>query len=524
MRIHAPSWIHYDPAIDIAPAAGNQTLAQLLADARKQITVSKDDSGPLDRMAADFIKLLETATGNAVTKIQQAADSITGKLHDSVVEGQLQLRSDAIQRKGGFSTLDQTEIFTRLIDPAGLTMEQKLVMPDDQLQKYLPKDTIEHVKIFRQLNDDAHLLGWILATKGTKNGATISNVDLGGALRNTRTWKALQSVVKALTTTGSTTGAEWLPTNFSSQLIDILTVKLKVAAQFARITIPTNTFKVPIATSDDVAFLVPETTNDNLLNESNVYPKFTPTTSNVPFQAKKLAAICVFSEEAEEDSIIPLIPFLRMKIGNAMANAQERATLDGDTTSTHMDNDVTVATDARKTWKGLRYNILKVMNSTAGTTKDLSTFNLDNVRGLREIVRPAFAESPEELFYVTSVKVMLKMLKFPEFMTLDKYGPLATVVTGEVGRIDGSAVLTSKYSRDDVDATGVNSSGGPNTKSLLYLLNDEAWWYGDRREIKIDSARMIISGQGYLVISQRIDFKDIHPATLYDSAALGINI
>lgn len=502
---------------------GNEELAKLLAQARAQVNADPN-AGNISALEKQLAAVLES-NANMSKRIQQieSRSDQGDRLADQVIDGQQMIRQ-TMQRKGGFHTIDNADVYQRLIDPAGLTMEQKLTMPSRQLRKYLPSDTFERVKIFQELNDDAMIIGWVKATKSVgTSGVVGGGTSVGHFIKDTRTWKALQSVHKALTVAGGlnpTAGAEWMPTSFSSQLVDVITVSLKVADQFTRITIPTNTFKIPIATSDDIAFYVPETTTDNLFTESSVYPKFTPATANVSFNAGKLAAVIVFSEEAEEDSIIPLLDFIKMKIGKAVANAQERATLDGDTTATHMDNDVTVATDARKIFKGMRYQIKTGMSNTL----DVSTFNLDNVRALRGLITAAFAENPENLFWVTSVKVMLKMLKFPEFMTIDKYGPNATIVTGEVGKVDGSPVLTSKYSRDDVAATGVNTAGGPNTKSLLYLQNNLGWWYGDRREIRIDSARMIMSGQGFMVVSQRLDMKDIYPSATYKHGALGINI
>jgi HK97 family phage major capsid protein len=90
------------------------------------------------------------------------------------------------------------------------------------------------------------------------------------------------------------------------------------------------------------------------LNDANKIPTITPGTGNVTLTAKKLGCLTVFSEEVSEDFVIAIIPFLRNKLGNAIASAIERAILDGDTTATHMDNDVTASTDARKAWIGLR--------------------------------------------------------------------------------------------------------------------------------------------------------------------------
>lgn len=493
----------------------------LIAQARQQVKAN-DQSDGMETIAQEIVGLLDEQSASFRGAIADLEKRLSDKLADQVVDGQKKILSE-VTRKGGFETLDGADLYRAAIDPAGLTMEQKLTMPLDQLRKYLPAETFEKVKIFQELNDDVMILGWIKATQANKGGVmSQASVNLREQTQNSKSWNALQSVYKALTTGGSNTGAEWIPTQFSSQLIDLITISLKIASNFTRINIPVNTFKIPIATTDDIAFLVGETTSDNLLDDANVYPRFTPGTDNQTFIAKKLAAIVVFSEESQEDSIIPLLPFIKMKIANAMANAQERATLDGDTSGTHQDNDVTASTDARKAFPGLRF---KALVSTA-ITKDLSTFNLDNVRGIRELMSAQFVENPEQLFYATSVKVMLKMLKFPEFLTIDKYGDRATIVTGEVGRIDGSPVQTSKYSRDNVAATGVNTVGGPNTKSLLYLQNRLGFWYGDRRQVTMDSARMLISGQGYVVITQRLDFKDIYKVSSGTNrhGGLGINI
>jgi HK97 family phage major capsid protein len=497
------------------------TIQELLATARQQIQGSGKDDGPMAKLEAAFTSAMQSVEVSLKSQLTEFEKRINDKIADEVVEGQKKLLHEAT-RSAGFahSNPELAVIAAGLIDPAGLTLEQKLTMPDRQLQKYVSVDTFGRIKTFQELNDDCHILGYVLAAIKAGVGGSVSAADIRAALQGTRSYKALQAVAKSLSTGGSATGTEWMPTQFSTQLLDVITVSLKVAANFARINIPANTFKVPIATTDDICFLVAETNSDNLLNESNVYPKFTPGTGNVSFNAKKFAAITVFSEEANEDSIIPLLPFLRMKIANAVANGQERATLDGDTTGTHMDNDVSAATDVRKAWKGLRYHYKTTMSNTA----DLGTLNLTNVRSLRGKLDAQFAENPENLRWITSVKQMLNLMAFPEFLTMDKYGPNATIVTGEIGKIDGIPVQTSKYCRDNVAATGVNTSGGPNTKGLLYLACPLAFWYGDRREVRIDTGRMIISGQGFLVISQRLDFVDVYPAASNKSGALGINL
>ena len=131
-------------------------------------------------------------------------------------------------------------------------------------------------------------------------------------------------------------GLEWIPTEFSGQLYDIVTISLKVAALFPSITIPTPVFKLPVATTDDIAFLVPENITDAFLNDANKMPTITPGTGNVTLTAKKLGALTVFSEEVNEDSIIAIVPFLRSN-----SEPRSRTRSNGDPRRRH---------DARLTW------------------------------------------------------------------------------------------------------------------------------------------------------------------------------
>src|SRR5690606_8435517 len=204
----------------------------------------------------------------------------------------------------------------------------------------------------------------------------------------------------------------------------------KVAALFPSVTMPTSPFKLPVATSDDIGFKAPESITDEFLTEANKIGTITPQTTNITFTAQKPGALAVFSEEVNEDSIIAIVPFLRGKLGMAIANARERAILDGDTAATHQDNAVTSPTDARTLWNGIRKDVDPTNNGV-----DLSTFDLTTLRTLRQALDPEFAEDSEQLAYIVSVGTMLKMMDFDELVTVDKFGPNATILRGQVGRL-----------------------------------------------------------------------------------------
>src|SRR5690606_20009392 len=153
---------------------------------------------------------------------------------------------------------------------------------------------------------------------------------------------------------------------------------------------------------------------------------------------------------------------------------------------------------------------------------DLATFNLTNLRSLRQALDPEFAEDSEQLAYVVSVGTMLKMMDFDELVTVDKFGPNATILRGQVGRLDNIPVITSKYIREDVAATGVNTGAGPNDKTYLVLANRTAYMLGLRRGIQIKMGESIWTDQGIMVVTERLDFQKVRPNKTV--SAIGVNI
>src|SRR5262245_12339077 len=396
---------------------------------------------------------------------------------DKQVEKQLKAARDADKERG--------RINGQLVDATGFTFEQRQGLQRRDLERYYDPSTVGRIRTLQELQDEALLVGFILHESAKR--AQMTNDPLPtNFIRQTRAYKQLMKY-RAMDTLTASEGLEWVPTEFSGQLFDVITIALKVAGLFASLTMPTPVFKLPVATTDDIAFLVPENITDAFLNDANKMPTITPGTANVTLTAKKLGALTVFSEEVNEDAIIAIIPFLRTKLGNAVANAIERAIIDGDTTATHMDYDVTATTDARKAWIGLRKDTI-----TSATTYDVQVavtgppaeaagaFTSQDLLRLRGLLDDAYAENPDDLAYIMSVATSIKVLALPELITVDKFGPNATILRGQIGAIFGTPVITSKYSRMTLAATGVNTSAGPNNTGSVVLVKRYGWCLGTR--------------------------------------------
>jgi HK97 family phage major capsid protein len=290
----------------------------------------------------------------------------------------------------------------------------------------------EEEKLIREFSDEALIVGTIL-------GRNPRTLKMWGELSESTLGKAL-----AEATAGS--GAEWVPTLLSADFIEKFRLASKVAQLFPEIAMPSQPFDLPFIGGALTWYLVPESQSD----EPSKAPASTITTGKRTLNAKKLKARTLFSEELTEDSILAVLPMLKDELITSGGEAIEDVLINGDTTAPHMDSDVTSALDRRKAWIGLRKLAI-----TAATAKlDLSTFDKDTVRNLKTKMGK-YGVTPADVAYIAGIVSYNKMLGLAELLTMEKYGALATIVTGELGRLYGSPVIISERMREDLNASGV---------------------------------------------------------------------
>src|SRR5215831_579724 len=315
--------------------------------------------------------------------------------------------------------------------------------------------------------------------------------------------------------------ANWVPTAFSDSLHEQVRLAFLVAALHERINMPQDPYRLPVEGADATAYLVPEQgdSDANLDATKMVCPSFsgatnTPAVTAPTLTSKKIGARMTFSEEASEDAIIPVLPYLRRKAALAMANAQENTTQNGDTAGTHMDADVTATIDARKAWDGYRKsaitaNAAVTVTNTASTVKSVS---LTDIRSVRQKMGK-YGTDPSQLAIIVSPQVYIKCLSMEGLTpsatnvspvtTVDKYGPNATVITGELAKVDGIPILVSAFARENLGTGGVQT-GGTVDRSVLTIVNRNGFLYGDRRAATLKARDIIETDQTVLVILQRL--------------------
>jgi len=347
----------------------------------------------------------------------------------------------------------------------------------------------------------------------------ILSVILNRDPQELKLWKTydadMSELRKAMDTQTTAEGYEWIPTGFSRELIERVKLELKVAALFNRITMPTSTYVLPAQGADAVAYRTPE----SLVDSSTKITASTPRTRRVTFNAVKLASRIVFSEEMTEDSLIPVLPYIKERLVEALVVAEEQAVINGDVLpAPHQDNDVVNLMDARWAWNGLRW-----WARNCGTVEvDLGTFNTQNLRAIRRAMG-IYGADPAKLAWVTSICGYFALMSNTDVLTVDKYGPQATILKGELGKFDNVPIVVSEYVRSDLDANGLYSGPG-NTRTILILVYRNGFMFGDRRKVTLKTKEDIEVDQTIGVATQRLDFQGLYACATETPVGVGRNV
>lgn len=321
---------------------------------------------------------------------------------------------------------------------------------------------------------------------------------------------------KALDATNASEGGDWVPTDFSSQLLEKVHLQLKVAALFPVIQMPSNPYELPVEIADIDSFVLSEQTADTGQTKIPVGDT-TGIADKTTLTAKWHATRVLTSKILEEDSIVAILPLLRNRMIAALARGREDVILNGDTAGTHEDSDTTSATSRRKAYLGLRAeandNDYKV---------DISTFTTANLRQLKENMG-VYGVDPSKLAWVVGVRGFFKMLSLSEVITIDKIGQSATILKGQMASFDGSPVIVSEQIRQDLNASAVYQAG--QAKTVLHCVHTDGHVIGARSETYVQLLDQVYaeSGQDALIVAERFAFRDSYPIATHETHQMGYN-
>ena len=315
-------------------------------------------------------------------------------------------------------------------------------------------------------------------------------------------WQANLKAAMDSATAGS--GDELVATGEAAALWADINVDTHVAALFTRVDMPTNPFEIPLQLGNVSWYPGVENT---AVTETAL------ATARQTLTAHELVAEVPWSLTLDEDAVIAMAAEVRSTLVRNAVEVIDDVLLNADTTATNNINadgtTINAAIAGKAHWllgfDGLLHlplvdNTGQANNHAAAPTADM--FN--EARGLLG----KYGVRPSELAYVADVGTYIKSLGIDEFRTLDKLGPQATLLNGQLAQVDGIPVIVSEQMANS-DADGkVTDGGSNNAKGRLLALNRTQWRLGFRRELMIETTRDIQKRQNVMVVSMRLAFME----------------
>ncbi len=395
-------------------------------------------------------------------------------------------------------------------------IKQLMVMDDTRLKRVFTQEKFQNVDELRRMND---MLLLVDAMKIKSGDASYASLPREKRLQTLQSFKEFEVMAKAMDTATSNEGSQYLPVGYSSRLINMVRQNLVVAAMHPSFPMTEASQVLPVEGADTLATRAAQTTA--VISAFNSTEQ-TPGSANVTFTAEKLRGRTQFSGEADEDLIVSMFDYISMKVSRSIARAVDKATISGDDAAgtSYDTGDIPGATDARYCWNGYR-QLCQAANKV-----DLSTFSPTNLNALRAKCGK-YAAAPQDWFWLTSLTTYLLRFLDPtqmkNVMTIDKYGPSAVVVTGELAKYMGASILQSEFVLDTYNAAGIYD-GTTMTKSIVLCVNRSAFMYGIWKDLTMEIIRDAINDVYDIIAYHRLDFQPVFTASAEDIVSIGYDV
>lgn len=328
-----------------------------------------------------------------------------------------------------------------------------------------------------------------------------------------------EMIAKALDTYTTTYGLEWVNAIFSQEFVERIALGGKVLPLFYRFPMAAKSVTVTGQSGRMTAYRGTASENTAITADT------TGLTTNVPFSAEEIDIYQAYSDSLDTDAVIATLPKLTQMMIDSVNEWLDIMVMDGDTATT-MDSDWSSTGEPRAAWDGLRLRAKTVTTANM----DLSTFDLDNLLAMVSLM-DGYNGNPEDLSWIFPAKTFWAKLftmtdnptnKNSVFLPCNTALGINPIVSGQIGILCGSPVTVSGLVRTNLNASGVYD-GTIATKAVCYCVYRDAWWFGDRKMVAVETQHMVKTRNTDVVLSVRGDFQHMRGSSDI-TTALGYNI
>ena len=268
-------------------------------------------------------------------------------------------------------------------------------------------------------------------------------------------------------------------------------------------------------------------------------------TSSLAYAVKDMACAVIYDRNADADSIISYLPELRAQIAEAMSLALFDAIINGDTNATHQDSltawapegvfpvgtpsggsAVGGSLDHRRSFLGLRARALDI--GTAAKKDLASTYTFAKIQEMHAQMSAGCGQDMSRVaVFASFAEILSKFSTMDQVATLEKFGPQATILSGQVAALGGRPVIRAwplgrtGAETGAFDTAGVhNATSGSNTKGGVVMVDLNRYILGTRQGLRVESDVNILNNTGALVASGRYAFESPDHASAPTSGSI----
>jgi hypothetical protein len=341
---------------------------------------------------------------------------------------------------------------------------------------------------------------------------------------------AAEQVLRVFNDTNGT-GGEFIPDEIRLPLLDKalgITDYGLVTDNLAVMEMSGKNIKMPFASNAPRPYKY----GTNTIDDPSNFQSSTPGTADRTITPVGMAISIPMDRDAIDDSIVDALPEMRLLIARAAALGREDAVINGDTAATHQDAIASWnpnalfagsgggSSDHRRSYLGWRARAFDIgadakLDTGTGFTYAESLSLAAKLAGTQSI-------PGQDLALVCSYEDYLAhILGIEQVATLDKYGPQAAVLSGEVARLGVWRVLKTPVLTQDMAATGLYTGSG--SLGTMVGVNLSRYQMARRRGLRVELATEIRNGMVYLVATMR-EVLHSRDAASVRNVAVAINV
>ena len=399
----------------------------------------------------------------------------------------------------------------KLVEKTGEAMMKEADAQDRRETAYTPKESAEVDELKAQISTFKDQIKSLTESKMTyqensRKTSQFSEKEMANAylLAKCMNKRDVFDTKYGLRMKNITTVDQFL-SNFSSNIYTEMEQQLIIAPMFERIAVDARSFRVPVADEDtdgDVAQFKSGTFATGIADATNVPTTNQNTISAVTFTPHKFMATTHLAKDEEEDTVLPLLDFLRAAATRRLARAIDKSILRGTGALTGFTasptNAITAGTGYASVIEGLT-NLAADASLTVATGGANDKVDPTDIAGARSSMGKYGLQLGDQLVYLTTIEGYNNLVQTSDFRTVDKFGPNATYLTGSVGAVYGIPIQITEF----LDVVGGSS------RHIGMLVYKPGFLIAERRGMEIESEYEPRQQVTAMYMSTRFDFRPL---------------